>query len=172
MCYRHAVRAKARRKQHVGGGPSHRRKLAEMQQGLQTRKRRANLWDMRLQAKPSWDLTKRREGEHGQRILQMEHRGLQPSFGNRVGENDEFVTGEREPTEARARVGVRQPTQTYTHVGGFTKTCERMRNACSSSDGVRLLEPLRSSSVAGKGRRATKSALPLVLPMRYSTLQL
>ena len=37
--------------------------------------------------KPSWDLAKRRERQHGKRILQMEYRGRQPSFGARVGEN-------------------------------------------------------------------------------------
>ena len=35
-----------------------------------------------------------------------------------------------------------------------------MRKTRSSSDGVRLLGPLRSSSVAGEGRRESKSAFP------------
>ena len=43
--------------------------------------------------KPSWHLAKRREAEHGQRILQMEHRGRQLSFGARVGENLENRQG-------------------------------------------------------------------------------
>ena len=40
-----------------------------------------------------------------------------------------------------------------------------MRKAHSSSDGVRLLGPSRSPSVAGKGRRDRKSAFPLALPL-------
>ena len=48
---------------------------------------------MRLQEKPSWEFAKRREGERGQRILQMEHRGRQPLFGARVGEHLENRKG-------------------------------------------------------------------------------
>ena len=44
----------------------------------------------------------------------------------------------------------------------------RMRKRPSSSTGVRLLDPLRSHSVASSGKRDRKSAFPLALPLRYS----
>ena len=40
----------------------------------------------------------------------------------------------------------------------------------SSSTGVRRLEPLRPCSAAGCGNRESKSALPLALPFRYSSM--
>ena len=44
----------------------------------------------------------------------------------------------------------------------------RMRKILPSSTGVRLLDPLRSCSVTGSGKRDRKSAFPLALPLRYS----
>ena len=41
----------------------------------------------------SWHIATRRVVEHGQRILQMEHRGRRPSFAARVGENLENRQG-------------------------------------------------------------------------------
>ena len=70
---RQAVGVEARRKRRVGRGPCHRRKLAEVPQGLQTRKRRRDRWHMYLREPPSGDLAMRREEEHGQRIIQMEY---------------------------------------------------------------------------------------------------
>ena len=55
---------------------------------------------MYWQEELSWDWAKEHKGKHGQRILQTEHRGRQPSFGARVGEIAESVWGEREPTHA------------------------------------------------------------------------
>ena len=44
----------------------------------------------------------------------------------------------------------------------------RMRKIPPCSTGVRLLDPVRSRSVASSGKRDRKSALPLALPLRYS----
>ena len=43
-----------------------------------------------------------------------------------------------------------------------------MRKIPPSSTGMRLLDPVRSCSVAGPGKRDRKSAFPLALPLRYS----
>ena len=44
----------------------------------------------------------------------------------------------------------------------------RTRKVPPSSTGVRLLNLLRSCSVAGSGKRDRKSVFPLALPLRYS----
>ena len=44
----------------------------------------------------------------------------------------------------------------------------RMRKIPPSSTGMRLLDPVRSCSVAGTGKRDRKSAFLLALPLRYS----
>ena len=46
----------------------------------------------------------------------------------------------------------------------------RMRKIPSSSTGVRLLDPVRSCSVADSDKRDRKSAIPLAPPLRYSTV--
>ena len=47
----------------------------------------------------------------------------------------------------------------------------RMRKTPQSSTGVRLLDQLRSCSVAGSGKNKRKSAVSLALPLRYSRVQ-
>ena len=44
----------------------------------------------------------------------------------------------------------------------------QMRKIPPSSTGMRLLDPMRSCSMAGSGKRDRKSAFPLTLPLRYS----
>ena len=69
--------------------------------------------------------------------------------------------------------GASPPKPTRTVEGLLrSRPYNRIRKTRSSSDGVRLLEPLRSSSVAGKGGRERKSAFPLTLPLRYSMVLL
>ena len=154
------VRAKGRKKRRVGRGPCHRRKLSEVQQGLQTRKRRGNRWHMRLQGKRNWDLAKRCEGSTGIEFSRWSIEVVNSHSGPVLVKNLKIVRGERESTQARARGGGRQPTRLARTVEGprRSRPCERMRKTRSSSNRVRLLGPLRSSSVAGKGRRERKSA--------------
>ena len=72
------------------------------------------------------------------------------------------------PTTAFSRRGTSQPKPTP-GVGEerIRSTQTRMRKIPPLSTGVRLLDSLRSCSVAGSGKRDRKSAFPLVL-LRYS----
>ena len=63
------------------------------------------------------DVKGRTGNEFSRWSIEVVHRHSGPVFAKIL----KIVRGEREPTQARARVGGRQPTQADTHGGGFAK---------------------------------------------------
>ena len=78
--------------------------------------------------------------------------------------------GEREPTQNYALGVGYQPTQTNTGDwrGPGAKPAGPDEEDTAISSGMRLLDLMRSCSVADSGKRDRKSAFPLALPLQYS----
>ena len=111
------------------------------------------------------------DGRYTRRISFKKQRGCQSSYTARVRENCKRPRrrkGVHPKQRCRGEAPAHPIVSTGVGEGGVRSLQTRMRNIPPSSMGVRCLDPLRSCSATVSGKRDSKSAFPLALPVLYS----